>query len=123
MVSTVDIFTSVLVLFLLIIPGFLLRKAKLANDDLPVGLSNIILYIAQPALIIVSYIRPYDSGIMKTALGVLVFSFVMHAVFFGISLLFFKNAFKRANKSHAYLSEAVEKHYADLRVCGNDHIG
>ena len=32
-------------------------------------------------------------------------------------LLFFKNAFKRANKRHAYLSEKVELHYANLRVC------
>lgn len=102
MINTLDLFTSVLILFILIIPGFLLRKAKLASDDLPGGLSNVILYVAQPALIVVSFIRPYDSEVMKTALGVLIFSFVMHAVFFGLSMLFFKNAEEQKKRVYRF---------------------
>jgi len=92
MINSGDLFFSVLVLFILIVPGFLLRKFKLAGDDLPRGLSNIILYGSQPALIVVSFVRPYDPGVMKTAIGVLIFSFILHGIFFGISLLFFRNA-------------------------------
>ena len=102
MINTLDLFTSVLILFVLIIPGFILRKAKLASDDLPGGLSNIVLYIAQPALIVVSFIRPYDSEVMKTALGVLIFSFVMHSMFFGLSMLFFKNAEEQKKKVYRF---------------------
>lgn len=102
MVNTIDIFTSVLILFLLIVPGILLRKAKLASDTLPGGLSNVILYVAQPALIVVSFIRPYDGEVMKTALGVLVFSFVMHAVFFGLSMLFFKKAEEQKKRVYRF---------------------
>ena len=92
LINITNLFSSVLVLFIMIIPGFLLRKLKFAGDELPKGLTNIILYVAQPALIIVSFIRPYEPGIMKTALGVLIFSFVLHGAYFGISLLFFRNA-------------------------------
>ena len=102
MVNALDLFTSVLILFILIIPGFLLRKTKLASENLPAGLTNVILYIAQPALIIVSFIRPYDSEVMKTALGVLVFSFLMHAVFFGLSMLFFKNVEEQKKRVYRF---------------------
>ena len=90
MINTLDLLISVIVLFAMIIPGFLLRKAKLAGDDLPAGLSNIILYVAQPALIIVSFIRPYDKDVIRTVLGVLTFSFIIHGVFFALALLFFR---------------------------------
>ena len=102
MVNTLDLFTSVLILFILIIPGILLRKTKLASDNLPAGLTNVILYVAQPAMIVVSFIRPYDSEVMKTALGVLVFSFVMHSVFFGLSMLFFKNAEEQKKRVYRF---------------------
>lgn len=92
MINITDLFLSVLVLFILIIPGFLLRKFKIAGDGLPKGITDIVLYVAQPAMIVVSFIRPYDAGVMKTALGVLIFSFFLHGAFFALSLLFFKNA-------------------------------
>ena len=102
MINTIDLLVSVLILFILIIPGYLLRKTKLASDDLPSGLTNVILYVGQPALIVVSLIRPYDAEVMKTALGVLVFSFVMHSVFFGLSMLFFKNAEEQKKRVYRF---------------------
>lgn len=92
MINILDLLVSVLVLFVMVVPGFIMRKAKLAGDDLPGGLSNVILYVAQPALIIVSFIRPYDQSVIRSALGVLVFSFILHGVFFLVSLLFFRKS-------------------------------
>ncbi len=102
MIDTAKLFTSVLLLFILIIPGFLLRKAKLASDYLPKGFTNVILYVTQPALIMVSFIRPYDSDVMKSALGVLVFTFILHGVFFLISLAFFNKCEEKLKRVYRF---------------------
>lgn len=102
MIDTARLFTSVLLLFILIIPGFLLRKAKLAGDYLPKGFTNVILYVTQPALIIVSFIRPYDSNVMKSALGVLAFTFILHGIFFLISLAFFNKCESKLKRVYRF---------------------
>ncbi len=109
MVDITELFLSVFLLFLLIIPGFILRKVRYADDALPKGLTNIILYIAQPALIMVSFIRPYDKAVMRTALGVLAFSFLLHGAFCLLSLLFFRKcseALRRVYRFGAIFSNA-----------------
>ena len=102
MIDTAKLFSSVLLLFILIIPGFLLRKAKLAGDYLPKGFTNVILYVTQPALIMVAFIRPYDAQVMKTALGVLIFSFLLHGVWFALSLLFFRKCEEKLKRVYRF---------------------
>lgn len=124
MVDTAKLFSSVLLLFILIIPGFLLRKAKLAGDYLPKGFTNVILYVTQPALIVVSFIRPYDSAVMKTALGVLVFSFVLHGVFFLLSLAFFRKCEEKLKRVYRFGSIFANAGYMGIplimSILGND---
>lgn len=92
MINPLTLFQSVLLLFLLMIPGYLLRKFKIAGDSLPKDLSNLILYVAQPAMIVVAFIRDFDKEIAITAAGVLVFSFIAHTLFYFIAKLFFRKA-------------------------------
>ena len=55
MIDITILFIQVAVLVLMIVPGFLLAKFRLSNGLLGKGVSNIILYAAQPALIISGY--------------------------------------------------------------------
>lgn len=45
------------------------------------GISRYVLYIAQPAMLIAPYIRPFDSGILKNVGFTVLFSFICHALF------------------------------------------
>ncbi len=75
--------------FIMMIPGIILKKCKLSTDGLGKGLSNLILYIAQPVLIFKSYIRAYDSGILLDMFYVLIFSFIAHVIFALVAMLSF----------------------------------
>ena len=92
MVDVGTLFRSVLLLFFMMIPGFIIQKTKLGGDKLPLGFTNTILYITQPAMLIVGFFRPFDSEILKTAGVVLLLSFVAHIMFYGIALLLFRGA-------------------------------
>ncbi len=92
MVNPLTLFQSVLLLFLLMIPGFLLRKFRVGGETLPRDLSNIILYVAQPAMIVVAFIRDFDKEVAFNAAGVLVFSFIAHTLFYFIARMLFRTA-------------------------------
>lgn len=98
MVDTYILFKSVLLLLLMIIPGFIMRKMRIADDGLSKGFANTILYITQPAMIAVSFIRDFDKNVLIIAVTVLVFSFVAHTLFYLIALKLFKNAQKEIRK-------------------------
>ncbi len=74
----------------MMIPGIILKKTKLAGEGIGKGLSNLVLYIAQPALIFLAYVRPYDKNILINSLWVLLFSLLAHVIFAGVAYLFFK---------------------------------
>ena len=86
LIYTVGIF------FVMMLPGVILKKTKLAPDGLGKGLSNLVLYIAQPALILRSYLRSFDSGILVNMVYVLVFSVITHAIFTLAAMLAFKKS-------------------------------
>ena len=68
-------------LFIMMIPGILLKKCKLSTDGLGKGISNLVLYIAQPALIFLAYVKAFDSVVLKNSLWVLLFSIISQAIF------------------------------------------
>ncbi|MEG1887568.1 MAG: AEC family transporter [Oscillospiraceae bacterium] len=90
MIDVFVVFKSVFLLFLMIIPGFLMRKLKLADGNLAKGFANTILFVTQPALIIVSFIRDFDMQVLYIAAGVLAFSFVAHTMYYIIARRCFK---------------------------------
>ena len=50
---------NVALLFIMMIPGILLVKCGMSVNGFGKGLSNLVLYIAQPALIFMAYLRPF----------------------------------------------------------------
>ena len=86
--------TNVAILFLMILPGVVLKKCRLVGNDFGKGLSNLVLYIAQPALILYAYIafEGTFASIWKNALWVLLLSILAHALFAVVALSLFKTA-------------------------------
>ena len=72
-------------LFIMMLPGIILKKCKLSTDGLGKGISNLVLYIAQPVLIFLAYVRPYDSEVLINSLWVLLFSIIGQAIFAVVS--------------------------------------
>ena len=84
-----NIVINVGILFLMMIPGILLKKCRLCQDGFGKGVSNLVLYIAQPALIFLAYLKEFDKEVVKNCLVVLLLSVVAHCIFL-LALLFYK---------------------------------
>ena len=83
---------NVALLFIMMIPGVIMKKCRLCDDKFGKGISNLVLYIAQPALTFVAYLRPYDEQILINAIYVFVFSIILHAMFAIAAMACFKKA-------------------------------
>lgn len=88
----IKIIYNVALLFIMMIPGIIMKKCKLSTDGIGKGISNLVLYIAQPALIFLAYLRPYDREILINSLYVLVLSVLVHIIFSVVAM----NCFKRS---------------------------
>ena len=88
----VKLIYNVALLFIMMIPGVLMKKCRLCSDSFGKGISNLVLYIAQPALTFVAYLRPYDGRILVNSLYVFIFSIILHALFAVVAINFFKKA-------------------------------
>lgn len=92
MVKISTLFLSVLTLFCFMIPGFLLRKAKLANENFAKALSIFTLYVAQVAMLFHGFLFEFDKLILRGVVGMFVMAFVAHVLFYLFSLLLFPKA-------------------------------
>ena len=88
----IKVIYNVALLFIMMIPGILLKKCRLSTDGIGKGISNLVLYIAQPALIFLAYIRPYNEEILINSAYVLGFSVVVHIIFSVVAMNFFKKS-------------------------------
>lgn len=89
---TVKLIFYVAILFIMMVPGIILKKCRLVQDGFGKGISNLVLYVAQPVLVFQAYIRPFDVEILKNSLTVLILSVVMHAMFAVVAIVTFKKA-------------------------------
>ena len=87
-----SIIIQIAILFLMMIPGIILKKCKLAPEGFGKGLSNLVLYIAQPALVFMAYVKPYDKNVLMNSLYVLIFSVIVHSIFSVVALNCFRKS-------------------------------
>ena len=80
------------ILFMMMVPGVILKKCRLSTDGLGKGISNLVLYVAQPALIFLAYIRSFDMVILINSAYILVFSAMAHTIFAIVALSLFKRS-------------------------------
>ena len=76
----------------MMVPGVIIKACRLAPEGFGKGLSNLVLYIAQPALIFMAYLLPFDKEILINSIYVLAFSVLAHILFSVISLSCFKKS-------------------------------
>lgn len=71
------------VFFIMMLPGVILKKFRMCSDTFGKGLSNLVLYIAQPALILYAYIACSNRfvDVWQNVLVVFVFSLIAHGLF------------------------------------------
>ena len=84
----IDIIYNVGILFIMMLPGVILKKCKLCGDGFGKGVSNLVLYVAQPCLIFKAYLKPFSAEVLKNALIVLLLSVIAHCVFLLALLVF-----------------------------------
>lgn len=92
MIDIVILFQQVFLLVLMVVPGALLKRFRLVDERFGVGLANVVLYAAQPGMIIGSFLMEFDLAVMYRMLAVLILCFLFHIMFFGISLLLYRRA-------------------------------
>lgn len=89
---------SVGIFFVMMVPGIVMRKCRLSTDGFGKALSNLVLYIAQPALVLRSYLRAFDSKILLNILYVLIFALVAHGLFTLFAMLSFRHSPDRVKR-------------------------
>lgn len=93
MVSPGDIVITVAILALLVLPGYLLGKFKLAGDGFATGLSNFVLYVAQSCMFINAFLNTEVTGtVLRRMAIVFILSAVIHLLFTGIAFIFYRGA-------------------------------
>ena len=84
---------NVVILVLLIVPGYLIAKFRLAGDGFGKGLSNVVLYIAQPALFIAGYVTvDATREVALRMVATFVLACLFHLFFYATGCLVFRRA-------------------------------
>ena len=81
---------NVALLFIMMVPGVILKKCNFVSDGFGKGVSNLVLYIAQPSLIFLAYLREFDLEILINAIYVFAFSVLAHIIFAMAAFFSFK---------------------------------
>ncbi|MBE6799030.1 MAG: hypothetical protein E7525_04575 [Ruminococcaceae bacterium] len=82
---------KVLLLTAMVFLGFILCKVRLADERLSKGFADIVIYVAQPAMIIYGFLEAeFTKTIVLTSLCVFVFAVLFHFGFYGIAGLMFR---------------------------------
>jgi len=86
-----QLINQVIVLFIIMAVGFYAKKKKFLNNVVDKGLSELLLNITLPFMIITSFNIKYEAAMVSNAQKILIYSFLIHISLIFISkLLFFK---------------------------------
>lgn len=88
----IKVIYNVALLFIMMIPGVLLVKCGMSVNGFGKGLSNLVLYIAQPALIFMAYLRPFNKEILENSLYVFILSIITHSLFSVLAMFCYKKS-------------------------------
>lgn len=75
------VFQQVIILFLLIIVGYVIRKLNIVSDAINKEIGNLVINVALPAYLIVSMNQPFSVEMLKTSGIFVVMSFAVYAGF------------------------------------------
>ncbi len=92
------LFIAVITLFCYMIPGFVLRKAKMVDGTFAKALSVVTLYVAQAALLVHGFIIKFDLKVFKGIVCTFILSFFIHLIFYIIARRLFKKVAIRTRR-------------------------
>ncbi|KMT21047.1 AEC family transporter [Clostridium cylindrosporum] len=85
-----NIINQIIILFLIIIVGFIAGKNKIISQEANVTLSKILLNITLPFLIISAFNFDFSKNMLKTAVTILIISIFVHGTLSIVSLILYK---------------------------------
>ena len=83
-ISFLTVFTAVLALAVLAVPGFLLAKFKMLPESAGGVISTIVLYGSQPVMVFMSFQTQFRPDVALNMLYVAILSLIIHIAMFGI---------------------------------------
>ncbi|MBN2851159.1 MAG: AEC family transporter [Clostridia bacterium] len=86
------VLNQVLILFIILIVGYIANKLKIISDDLNKKLSNLIVKITMPAIILVSTQIEFSKENLTNTLWILVISFTFFIISILVSQLLYRNS-------------------------------
>ena len=94
--------TQVLELFILIAVGFLCGKTKMLNDKIAKGITDIVLYIVCPCVIIQNFIREFNPYMLGKLLITGAAALCIHVVSIVIAMLVFHDKMPERNRVYRF---------------------
>ena len=86
-----DVFTQVIILLLLILTGYTLTKGKVLTESGSKSMTDLVLTIVTPCVIIKSFMREYNPKLLKSLLIAFLIAFLSHIGFIVLSRLLLRN--------------------------------
>ena len=77
----IDVFTQVIILLLLILVGYVLTKGKVLTESGSKSMTDMVLTIVTPCVIIKSFMREYEPALLKNLLIAFLIAFLSHIGF------------------------------------------
>lgn len=94
----IDVFTQVVILFILILLGVALTKAKILTENGVRSITDMVLILVTPCVIIKSFVREFDKSVLKSLLISFLLAFLLHIGFIILSHLLIHSKEKRAER-------------------------
>ena len=95
--SFIDVLITVVFLLILMVPGFILVKCKMLNESVQGGFSTMVLYVCQPALMLMAFQKkPYSPDLALDMLIVAGLALLIHGIMIAFMVLAFRNKSKSA---------------------------
>ncbi len=76
-----NVLTQVIILFILIILGVILTKSKILTEKGVSSMTDMVLMLVTPCVIIKSFVRPFDKSVLKNLLISFLITFILHIGF------------------------------------------
>lgn len=87
----INVLTQVIILFILILIGFSLAKVKILNDKSVSGMTDLVLILVTPCVIVKSFFREFNKNDLKDLLISFLLGVILHTAFILLSVLFLRD--------------------------------
>ncbi len=87
----INVLTQVVILFILILIGFALAKTKVLSDKSVSGMTDLVLILVTPCVIVKSFFREFNKSDLKDLLISFLLGVLLHLAFIVLSMLFLRD--------------------------------